>query len=73
MKELKERLNDKTAFGVDLLIPKVGGNARKTNYDYTKGKLDEMIEIICESGCRLFVSAVGVRGVVRSNHSLISL
>eukprot|EP00938_MAST-03A_sp_MAST-3A-sp1_P004556 g4556.t1 len=60
LRELKERLNDKTAFGVDLLIPKVGGNARKTNYDYTKGKLDEMIEIICESGCRLFVSAVGV-------------
>jgi NAD(P)H-dependent flavin oxidoreductase YrpB (nitropropane dioxygenase family) len=68
--ELKKRLDDKTAFGVDLLIPKVGGNARKTNYDYTKGKLDEMIEIICESGCRLFVSAVGVppRKIVERLH-----
>jgi NAD(P)H-dependent flavin oxidoreductase YrpB (nitropropane dioxygenase family) len=29
--ELKEHLNDKNApFGVDLLIPQVGGNARKT-------------------------------------------
>ena len=37
--ELKGYLNDKTApFGVDLLIPQVGGSARKTNYDYTKGK-----------------------------------
>jgi NAD(P)H-dependent flavin oxidoreductase YrpB (nitropropane dioxygenase family) len=31
-------LNDSNApFGVDLLLPQVGGNARKTNYDYTKG------------------------------------
>ena len=30
--ELKAHLEDKNApFGVDLLIPKVGGNARKTN------------------------------------------
>ena len=58
--ELKELLIDKTCFGVDLLIPQVGGNARATNYDYTKGALPEMIDIICESGCRLFVCAVGV-------------
>merc|ERR1719422_2734584 len=58
--ELKEKLIDKTAFGVDLLIPQVGGSARKTNYDYTKGALPEMIDIICASGCRLFVCAVGV-------------
>lgn len=58
--ELKERLHDKTAFGVDLLVPKIGGSARKTNYDYTKGALPEMIDIICESGARLFVCAVGV-------------
>jgi len=58
--ELQEKLLDKTAFGVDLLIPQVGGNARKTNYDYTKGHLPEMIDIICESRCRLFVCAVGV-------------
>ena len=30
--EIKSYLNDKNApFGVDLLIPQVGGNARKTN------------------------------------------
>lgn len=58
--ELKELLDDKTAFGVDLLIPAIGGTARKTNYDYTKGALPEMCDIICESGCRLFVCAVGV-------------
>lgn len=59
--ELKGFLNDKNApFGVDLLIPQVGGSARKTNYDYTKGKLNELIDIIIESGAKLFVSAVGV-------------
>ncbi|KAJ5765060.1 hypothetical protein N7520_004619 [Penicillium odoratum] len=59
--ELKSYLNDKNApFGVDLLLPQVGGSARKTNYDYTKGKLNELIDIIIESGAKLFVSAVGV-------------
>ncbi|KAF2403421.1 NPD-domain-containing protein [Trichodelitschia bisporula] len=59
--ELKGYLNDKNApFGVDLLLPQVGGNARKTNYDYTKGKLDQLVDIIIESGAKLFVSAVGV-------------
>jgi enoyl reductase-like protein len=27
-------------FGVDLLLPQVGGDARKTNYDYTGGQLN---------------------------------
>ncbi|KAH6634559.1 Nitronate monooxygenase-domain-containing protein [Chaetomium sp. MPI-SDFR-AT-0129] len=59
--ELKAHLTDKKApFGVDLLLPQIGGNARKTNYDYTKGKLDELVDIIIESGAKLFVSAVGV-------------
>jgi len=59
--ELKGFLKDKNApFGVDLLLPQVGGNARKTNYDYTKGKLDQLVDIIIESGAKLFVSAVGV-------------
>jgi NAD(P)H-dependent flavin oxidoreductase YrpB (nitropropane dioxygenase family) len=59
--ELKSFLTDKNApFGVDLLIPQVGGSARKTNYDYTKGKLDELVSIIIDSGAKLFVSAVGV-------------
>jgi NAD(P)H-dependent flavin oxidoreductase YrpB (nitropropane dioxygenase family) len=60
IEELQDLLDDKTCFGVDLLIPQVGGSARKTNYDYTKGALPEMIDIICESKCRLFVCAVGV-------------
>jgi len=59
--ELKSFLKDKNApFGVDLLLPQVGGNARKTNYDYTKGKLGELVDIIIDSGAKLFVSAVGV-------------
>lgn len=47
-------------FGIDLALPQVGGNARKTNHDYTGGKLDELIDITIDSGARLFVSAVGV-------------
>lgn len=47
-------------FGVDLALPQIGGNARKTNHDYTGGKLDELIDITIESGAKLFVSAVGV-------------
>ncbi|KAK2759354.1 hypothetical protein FQN54_002832 [Arachnomyces sp. PD_36] len=70
--ELKSYLNDKNApFGVDLLLPQVGGSARKTNYDYTKGKLNELVDIIIESGAKLFVSAVGVppKHVVDRLHS----
>ena len=69
--ELKEGLKDKKApFGVDLLIPQVGGNARKTNYDYTHGHLDDLVDVIIESGTALFVSAVGVptRQVVERLH-----
>jgi len=44
----------------NLLLPQVGGSARKTNYDYTGGKLPELIDICIKSGCSLFVSAVGV-------------
>jgi len=58
---LKQHLTDKNApFGVDLLLPKVGEGARKTNKDYTGGALPELIDIICSSGTKLFVSAVGV-------------
>jgi len=69
---VKEALVDKNApFGVDLLLPKVGGGARKTNYDYTEGNLPELIDIICSSGIKLFVSAVGVPpvDVVEKLHS----
>lgn len=59
--ELKGYLDNKnTPFGVDLLLPQIGGTARKTNHDYTKGRLDELTDIIIESGAKLFVSAVGV-------------
>ena len=35
--ELKSHLEDPNApFGVDLLIPQVGGNARKTNVSYSR-------------------------------------
>jgi len=58
---IKSYLNDKNApFGIDLLLPKVGEGARATNYDYTRGELPELIKIICESGAKLFVSAVGI-------------
>ena len=39
LKHLKKDLKNKNLpFGVDIPIPKIGGTARKTNYDYTKGK-----------------------------------
>jgi len=58
---VKSALKDKNApFGVDLLLPQVGGSARKTNYDYTEGKLPELIDIIINEKAKLFVSAVGV-------------
>ncbi|TPX31455.1 nitronate monooxygenase [Synchytrium microbalum] len=59
--EIKHYLKDKNApFGVDLLLPQVGGNARKTNRDYTGGKLPELIDIIIEEKAALFVAAVGI-------------
>ena len=59
--ELKALLKSPdTPFGVDLLLPKVGEGARATNYDYTNGELPQLIDIIIESGAKLFVSAVGV-------------
>eukprot|EP00808_Paulinella_micropora_P028497 g72277.t1 len=58
--ELKKHGFDQHKFGVDLALPKVGGNARKTNYDYTKGNLPALINIICQEKAALFVSAVGV-------------
>jgi len=61
IEELKSNLEDKNApFGVDLLIPQVGGSARKTNKDYTGGHLEELTDIIINGGASLFVCAVGV-------------
>ncbi len=59
--ELKANLKDQSLpFGVDLALPQIGGSARSTNYDYTAGKLDELIEVTIKNGAKLFVSAVGV-------------
>ncbi|KIL69592.1 hypothetical protein M378DRAFT_184018 [Amanita muscaria Koide BX008] len=59
--DLKSHLEDKNApFGVDLLLPQVGGNARKTNKDYTGGQLEELIDVIIKGKASLFVCAVGV-------------
>ncbi|KAF7974553.1 hypothetical protein HWV62_11906 [Athelia sp. TMB] len=59
--ELKSHLLHPDApFGVDLLIPQVGGGARATNYDYTKGELPALTEVMIREGVRLFVCAVGV-------------
>ena len=59
IKEVKELLHEKGApFGVDLAIPQVGGSARKTNHDYTHGKLPELTDIIIEEKAALFVCAV---------------
>merc|ERR1719210_1825845 len=58
---LKDDLEDKNApFGVDLLLPQVGGSARKTNKDYTGGTLPELVDIIIEEKAALFICAVGV-------------
>ena len=51
IKDIKANLTDKSGnFGVDLAIPQVGGNARKTNHDYTHGHLPELIDVIIEAG-----------------------
>ncbi|KAI0718335.1 2-nitropropane dioxygenase [Fomitopsis betulina] len=61
IRAIKADLKDKNApFGVDLLIPQVGGNARKTNKDYQNGQLPQLIDIIIEEKAALFVCAVGV-------------
>lgn len=59
--ELKSGLVDKNApFGVDLLLPQVGGSARKTNTDYTEGQLPQLIDVVIAEKAACFVSAVGV-------------
>lgn len=58
---LKQALKDPSLpFGVDLAIPQIGGSARKTNHDYTGGKLAELIDIIVAEKATIFICAVGV-------------
>lgn len=53
---MKDAFVDKNSkFGVDLGFPKIGGGARKTNYDYTKGNMDKLIDIIIEEGKIVFL------------------
>ena len=47
-------------FGLDLLLPQVGGNARKTNKDYTGGQLEALVDVMVEEKVPLFVCAVGI-------------
>lgn len=59
--ELKANLADPSLpFGVDLALPQIGGSARKTNHDYTRGQLDALVDVTIKNGAKLFVSAVGV-------------
>ncbi|KAJ5753602.1 uncharacterized protein N7511_007755 [Penicillium nucicola] len=61
IQEVKAKLrNPDLPFGVDLLLPQVGGSARKTNKDYTKGALNQLIDVIIDEKAALFVSAVGI-------------
>lgn len=72
IRELKDSLRPPTLpFGVDLALPAVGGTARKTNHDYTRGLLHELVDVIVDEGAALFVSAVGVppREVVDRLHA----
>ncbi|KAI9766754.1 MAG: hypothetical protein M1835_004268 [Candelina submexicana] len=71
IQDLKSHLTSSTLpFAVDLALPKVGEGARKTNHDYTNGKLDELVEVVVNEGAKLFVSAVGVppRRVIERLH-----
>ncbi|CAL8576875.1 hypothetical protein XPA_002742 [Xanthoria parietina] len=61
IKELKSSLPSPTMpFGVDLALPSLAPTARKTNHDYTKGKLEELVDVIIQEQTTLFVCAVGV-------------
>merc|ERR1719356_1700229 len=58
--EVKKLIQPGASFGVDLAIPQIGGSARKTNHDYTHGKLPELTDIIIKEKAAVFVCAVGV-------------
>lgn len=55
--ELKSYLHDKNApFGVDLLLPQVGGNARKTKYAFTPSVCARLASRRIASHCALLIS-----------------
>ena len=59
-------------WGIDLLLPKVGGTARATNKDYTRGTLSALVDIMVKEKPTLFVCAVGIppKWVVDKLHSV---
>ncbi|KAI4189784.1 MAG: hypothetical protein L6R41_001209 [Letrouitia leprolyta] len=64
IRELKASLpSPNLPFGVDLALPSLAPTARKTNHDYTRGRLEELVDVIVEEGTKLFVCAVGVPDV----------
>lgn len=64
-----ELLVDEDApFGVDLLLPAVGGNARATNYDYTHGQLGELIDVVIKVSPTVAVMRHGHQGESNSAH-----
>ncbi|KAJ7888800.1 2-nitropropane dioxygenase [Mycena leptocephala] len=73
IEELKGHLEDKNApFGVDLLLPQVGGSAaRQTRIILVDSCLSALIDVIIEGKASLFVCAVGVppKWVVDKLHS----
>jgi len=60
IQKVKKKLKPGVPFGVDLLLPAIGGRARKTNSDYTEGKLETLVDIMIEEHVPLFVCAVGI-------------
>jgi NAD(P)H-dependent flavin oxidoreductase YrpB (nitropropane dioxygenase family) len=72
LRELKSLLKSPDLpFGVDLLLPKVGDGARATNKDYTRGTLDQLVDVMIEEKPKIFVCAVGVppKWVVEKLHA----
>jgi NAD(P)H-dependent flavin oxidoreductase YrpB (nitropropane dioxygenase family) len=73
IQRLRGMLDDESfPYGVDLLLPQVGGSARKTNKDYTGGMLNDLVDVMFDERIPLFVCAVGVppKWVVDKLHSV---
>jgi len=52
--------NKNAAFGVDIMVPKIGDGARKTNVDYTAGSFPLMIKVLVEKRVAIAITAVGI-------------
>ncbi|KAL5606617.1 hypothetical protein BROUX41_003015 [Berkeleyomyces rouxiae] len=59
--ELKAHLaSPDLPWGINVPIIKIGNGARKTNQDYTGGRLADLLDIVADSGAKLFVAAAGL-------------